>query len=179
MRPQLTQCRHDGCARGTNDPSSMCHKHRHLQRGYTRGGQLVFSSGGPLGVAPRLSKEQSVAPPQGDDSMEIEGFPYFSVRDQKDYTDWKIGISPRPSTHDIIDRYPIQVLDIPGGDITGEEIGVYADNGDLYTFAPDSVPQHASALRMFMTESGVPFAVNPQNVYQVVILDRDKLGSHL
>jgi hypothetical protein len=74
------------------------------------------------------------------------------------------------------------VVDVTGSEITGEEIGVYADNGDLYTFAPDSTPERGSssnAIRMFMTESEVPFAINPQNVYQVVILDRDKLGSHL
>lgn len=178
----MNLCRHEGCARGTNDPSTLCHKHRHLQRGYTQGGQLVFSSGGPLGVAPRVAKEQVVAPPQGDDSMEMEGFPYFSVLDQKAYVDWCIGIAPRPSTQDIIEKYPIQVLDVSGRDITGDEIGVYSNNGDLFTFDHTSAPDKSinpNTVRVFMTESEVPFAINPNNVYQVVILDRDKLGSHL
>ena len=177
-----------GCTRGTNDPSHLCHKHRHQQKGYTRGGQLVFSSGGPLGVLPRLAKESKVAPPKGDDSMEVEGFPYFSVLDQKHYVDWSIGIAPRPSNADVIDRFPIQVNDVPGSDITGDEIGVYDAEGTLFTFNHEAVPEETSGLivgdrvRIFLMENGkegTPFAISSQGVYQVVVFDRDKLGSHL
>ena len=178
-------CRHQGCTRGTNDSSHLCHKHRHLQKSYTRGGQLVFSSGGPLGVLPRLAREQSVMPPQGDDSMEIDGFPYFSVLDQKKYLDWKVMGGQRPSNSEVISRYPIQVVDVPGSHITGEEIGVYDSRGTLYTFDHESQYEEDSghtpgtSVRIFRMDDDTSFAINPQNVYQVVIFDQDKLGSHL
>lgn len=179
-------CRYSGgCARGTADPSHLCHKHRHLQKGFTKGGQLVFSSGGPLGPLPRLVKENAVMPPQGDESMEIEGFPYFSVYDQKHYVDWSIGRAPRPSNADVIDRYPVQVEDSQGDDITGDEIGVYDSEGKLYTFDHAAVPETSTSLsdgehvRIFKMEGGSPFAIKSSAVYQVVIFDRNKLGSHL
>ena len=179
-------CLHSGgCTRGTADPSRLCHKHRHLQKGFTRGGQLVFSSGGPLGMLPRLARERAVAPPQGDESMEIEGFPYFSVYDQKHYVDWSIGRAPRPSNADVIERYPVQVEDSSGEDITGDEIGIYDSEGRLYTFDHNAVPEESTGLmeadsvRIFKMEDGSPFAIKSGNVYQVVIFDRDKLGSHL
>lgn len=174
-----------GCTRGTADSSSLCHKHRHLQKGFTKGGQLVFSSGGPLGMVPRLAKEKTVTPPQGDDSMEIEGFPYFSVYDQKHYLDWSIGRAPRPSNADVIDRYPVQVEDTSGDEITGDEIGVYDSEGRLFTFDHQSVPEVSTGLtegdrvRIFRMEGGAPFAIKSSGVYQVVIFDRNKLGSHL
>lgn len=146
---------------------------------------MVFSSGGPLGAIPRLAREQAVAPPQGDDSMEIAGFPYFSVYDQKRYVDWSIGIATRPSNADVIDRYPIQVTDVSGAEITGDEIGVYDSEGTLFTFDHEAEPETSTGLikgdkiRIFKMEDGTPFAINSDTVYQVVIFDRDKLGSHL
>lgn len=179
-------CRFDGgCTRGTADPSLLCHKHRHLQKGMTKGGQIVFSSGGPIGAIPRLAKEQTVRPPQGDDNMEIVGFPYFSAYDQKHFVDWSIGIAPRPSNADVIDRYPIQVKDVSGADITGDEIGIYDSSGRLFTFDHESTPETNTGLvagdriRIFRMEDDTSFAINSDNVYQVVIFDRDKLGSHL
>jgi hypothetical protein len=151
----------------------------------TRGGQLVFSSGGPLGAIPRLAREQSVVPPQGDDNMEVAGFPYFSVYDQKQYLDWSLGIAPRPSNADVIDRYPVEVADVAGADITGDEIGIYDSSGELFTFDHDTEPEASTGLvagdkiRIFRMEDGTPFAINSDTVYQVVIFDRDKLGSYL
>lgn len=178
-------CRQQGCTRGTNDSSHLCHKHRYLQKSYTRGGQLVFSSGGPLGVIPRLAMEQSVRPPQGDDAMEIDGFPYFSAMDQKKYVDWKVMGAERPSNSEVIARYPVQVTDVPGARITGDEIGVYDSHGTLFTFdhtaqcEEDSGHASGAAVRVFKMDDGSSFAINSQSVYQVVIFDRDKLGSHL
>jgi hypothetical protein len=138
---------------------------------------------------PRLAKEKVVLPPQGDDSMDIEGFPYFSVYDQKHYVDWSIGRAPRPSNADVVDRYPVQVEDSYGSDITGDEIGVYDSEGTLFTFDHDSLPESSTGLsngdqiRIFRMEDGTPegtpFAINSSAVYQVVIFDRNKLGSHL
>lgn len=145
----------------------------------------MFSSGGPLGPLPRIEKEQHVVPPQGDESMEVEGFPYFSVYDQKHYVDWSIGRAPRPTNADVIDRYPVQVEDISGEDITGQEVGIYDSEGRLFTFDNNVEPESNSGLvglehiRIFRMEDGTPFAISSNSVYQVVIFDRDKLGSHL
>lgn len=174
-----------GCTRGTADPSNLCHKHRHLQKGFTPGGSLVFSSGGPLGAIPRLAREKVQAPPQGDEAMDIEGFPYFSVYDQKHYLDWSLGIAPRPSNEAVISRYPIQVKDVSGDEITGDEIGIYDSEDKLFTFDHDATPEESTGMtegdqvRIFAMEGGTPFAIKSSSVYQVVIFDRDKLGSHL
>lgn len=186
MTTALQPCGHaGGCARRTQDPSRLCHQHRDLQPKYTPGRQLYFGAGGPLGAPPRLTKERVEPLPDPLDAADIDGFPYFTLADHKMYIDWRLGFGPRPSTADILDRYPVLLVEAAGSDVTGDEIAVYDASGRLRPLRTEpAVPAPAATgepdeVRFLPAESGRAIAVRSGDVYQVVIFDRNRLGSHL
>lgn len=172
------------CLNDALEGSVTCSPHSKKAIVYTPGGQKVFRSGGSLDLGPKLAKERDWAIPEN--SAGIEGFPYTTADDLEAYRLWKTGQSPTIDSHDILDRFPLEVRDIAGSDLNGTEVAIYDSYGAVWELAKDdrgqsiileeSTELDGLTTTLYQTKSGHPFAVLSTQTYQIVRLDEDILN---
>lgn len=172
------------CLNDALEGSLQCSPHSKKAIAYTPGGQKVFRSGGSLDLGPKLAKERDHAIPN--DSAGIEGFPYTSKADLEAYRLWKTDQSKSIDSHDILDRFPLNVFDAAGMDMNGTEVAIYDSYGAVWELAKgedgssivleESTDLDGKMTTLYQTKSGHPFAVISSQTYQLVRLDEDILN---
>lgn len=187
QRVAAAKCLHPSCRNHTTNADGLCYAHTYLGVGRTPGGQVSFRGEGPLNFTVRLAREQAEPIPRT--TAGVEGFPYFTKDDARAYLEWRRSGRPelRPSTADILDRFPVVTREVLGEQIDGTEIGLFDSTGQLYTLVPDGagrnvvvdeqVPTNGGWTRLYQTAYGLPYAVHQNQSYQVVMLDTETLDA--
>lgn len=178
-------CRWGNCGNTTQHPTGLCYVHVSMRQVTTPGGQAAFRTGDVIDLQSRIERESQVPVPPN--TAGIPGFPFMTMDDVQRVRAFLSGDDRyRPSRHDVIDRFPISVNEVRGGELAGWEAGVYDGEGTLHVpagllgeplrYADSHEDDSSGTVRLLVTESRELLALHDDQSYRVVIPRWDDLS---